>query len=331
MGAWTTARLALVTEILGQYDQVCDALPYLWEALGLQFSRHALLRAFDDAGLGAPSDWLRGGKKWLIEREDGPLTERQPRSRFSSAIERIGLIPDVHIPAEDPIAFDLAIQGLTEFQPDTLVILGDFGDFESMSSHGKNPARMDHLCDEIAAVNRGLDRIQAIGAKRIIYCFGNHEHRVARYVAQRAPELYGELDLVKRLRLRERGIEFVPYGDFTRIGKLIVTHDVDHAGSNAAQRSRDEFNGNVAIGHCHNANISYRGDVYGDSHVGFACGWLGSRESITYQKKGKVARNWQHGFGIAYVERDTGNCHVHFVPILGGRCVIEGQIVQAAA
>ncbi len=299
----------------------------------------------------AEKDWTtRGadvsGLEWEDEAETivnrptpvAPLPDRlwvdRSPARASSPddnIERVALIPDCHIPDQDPVAFPLALRAIEAFKPHTLVILGDFGEFASVSSHGLSAAKQERLKADFDAVNEQLDVVDAMAARcgvtRKIYCRGNHLFRVERYIADRCPELYGMVSAEQAMGFERRGWEDVRYRDFAKVGRLHVTHDCGHAGALAAAKSRDSYAGNIVVGHAHSANISYRGNARGEAHVGMCAGWLGDRTKISYMPKIDTLRNWQHGFGIAYVERDTGNCHVHFVPVVEGRCVVEGRVV----
>lgn len=315
---WNTERVSAAKEILAGYPRICQAaVDEIGFKLGRPISYDALRGAFVRHNEGAPGSHCVSPLK-------GEIVE--PVELAPVGVERVALLPDCHVPAHDKEAFTIALAGIRAFGADTLVILGDFADFASVSFHPKDPSKVERLTEEVEAVNRELDRVDALGIKRVVYCGANHEDRLARTIAQKVPELYGMLSIERLFRMKERGYEFVPYGSYGRVGKLHVTHDCGFTGATAAAKSRDAFGGNVAVGHCHNANISYRGSLRGEAHVGFSVGWLGDPKQISYMHKAAV-RGWQHGYGQAYVERDTGNVHCHFVPIVGGRCVVEGKIV----
>ena len=58
-------------------------------------------------------------------------------------------------------------------------------------------------------------------------------------------------------------------------------------------------------------------------------GWvgLGDVKKIDYKHKVKALREWCHGFGLAYLE-PNGAVHVRPVPIVDGKCLIEGRLLQ---
>lgn len=243
-------------------------------------------------------------------------------------LERVFFIPDTHVPFEDGQAWAVAMAAARAFRPHRVVLLGDFADFYAVSFHSKDPSRRASLKDELEAVNARLDEIHALGAERVDYVAGNHEHRMERWIADKAPELFGMLTLPGILRIEERGWRWHPYRKQSlKIGKLHVTHDVGHAGVFAHRRSRVEYEGNVILGHSHRLSMEVQGTAAGSAHIGVMVGWLGDRHAVDYMHETKAAQ-WSHGFGLAYHERDTGNVHVVPVPIVDYRCVVEGHLID---
>ena len=59
---------------------------------------------------------------------------------MARALKRIFFMPDVHVPHHSVRAFQVAVNACKRFDPDILVVLGDFADFYSVSSHDKDPA-----------------------------------------------------------------------------------------------------------------------------------------------------------------------------------------------
>jgi metallophosphoesterase superfamily enzyme len=245
-----------------------------------------------------------------------------------SGLEKILVIPDTHVPFEDGQAFAVMMAAARILRPDTIVFLGDFADFMSVSFHPKELHRRGYtLKEEVDAVNARLDQIQALGASRVVFIKGNHEYRLERYLTEKAPSLFGLVSTVDLFRLNERGWECVEYRKHLKIGKMHFTHDVGHAGIYAHRQSRMAFEGNVVIGHVHRCVMEVAGTAKGPAHVGIALGWLGDKAQIDYMHEAKAAQ-WTLAFGVAYHERDTGNVHVVPVPIVDYRCVVEGQIVD---
>lgn len=214
-----------------------------------------------------------------------------------------------------------------KFKPDVTVVLGDFADFYSVSSHSKNPLRAQRLSEELPEVLHSLDLLDTLGAKKQIYIEGNHEFRLQRFLESDSPALLGlpGTTVSSLLGLRERGWKFVPYKSHIRVGKLNITHDVGYSGKSAVFQTGAAFESNVVFGHTHRMNVNYFGNIRGETHVAATFGWLGSRKAAEYMHGAQIDRNWQLGFGVGYLE-PNGTVHVQAVPIVGYKCVLNGVL-----
>ncbi len=242
-------------------------------------------------------------------------------------ITKIIVCPDVHVPYHDKKAWKLFLKALATVKPDILVLVGDFADIKSLMAHAKKPKDERFFKKEIAAVLEALNEISAIGIKRVIYCEGNHENRISRYIASNAPELDEMLDAKSLFKIEERGWEWVPYGDYIRIGELSFIHDVGRVGVNAARQSLADFGDNICFGHTHRAAVVYSGTVEGRQHVALNVGWLGDYDAIDYRNRHTAKREWTHGCGLVY-QTPNGNSYCNFVPFINGECVIDGKFVK---
>jgi hypothetical protein len=247
--------------------------------------------------------------------------------------ERIFIVPDVHVPFHDVTAWNCALKAIKECQPTRVVIIGDFEDFYAVSAHPKSLDRKVNFADEVDGGNDALDELQAVsGSASLHFCGGNHEWRFDRYLMSRAPELGGLAGMKTQalLKLRERGIQWIPYQRHIKFGNCAFTHDLGRAGVNAARQSLIDFGGNLVIGHTHRGGIAYQGESKGSSHFCLNVGWLGDVDAIDYLHRAKALRDWQHGYGIVDQDR-TGYSWAQFVPILKGRCVLDGYQLAVAA
>jgi predicted phosphodiesterase len=258
---------------------------------------------------------------------ESSFTARPDHGVVGSAVTKIMVCPDVHVPYQDELAWSTFLRAVEVVKPDALVLIGDFADCLSVSFHPKTPERKICLKAEIEAVNFELDRVGRLGVPRVIYCGGNHEFRTERYLAEKAPELFGMITIQDLLRVKERGWEWVPYKQWIRIGKTAFTHDVERCGVNATRQSLLDFGGNLVFGHSHRGGIAYQGTVEGDQHVAMNVGWLGSYAAIDYRNAARAKRDWQHGFGIVYQD-SAGYSWMQFVPVLSGRCIVDGHVVS---
>ena len=246
----------------------------------------------------------------------------------NSRLQRVLIFGDAHIPYHDRTAWRVMLAAAEDFAPDIIVCLGDLADCYSVSGYTGDPSRPLRWEDELIAVNDALDELDSIGAERKVFCAGNHEDRLPRYLAKRAPELYQSTSIPSVYRIEERGWEYVPYGQSVNIGQVMFTHDLDRYGIYAVRHALRDAGTNVCIGHVHRACIWYEGSMSGNNQVAASFGWLGGVEHATYRHRVRAERDWQLGFGLGYLEPD-GVMHLVAVPIIDGRCVIEGRRVSA--
>lgn len=234
----------------------------------------------------------------------------------------IFVIPDTHVPYQDEAAWQEALRAIRVLEPSGIIIIGDFADFYSVSSHDRDPLRKDSLVDEVATVNQKLDELQhSAGSADIAFIEGNHEDRLRRYLWKKAPELFGVYDIPRLFNLRERGWVHKPYRAGLKVGKVTYKHDLGgKAGKYAAQQCLAEFGGNLVIGHTHRGVITYLGESRpdGDQHFCLNVGWLGDIHKADYTDPAKVRREWQQGFGLVEYSH-SGLAYGQFIPIVNGR------------
>lgn len=237
-------------------------------------------------------------------------------------------VPDTHRPYHDERAWQLMLKAARALKPKIIVCLGDLADFYSVSSHSKSPARAANLEYEVADVNKGLDELDALGATRKEFIAGNHCDRLSRYLADKAPELFGLVDIPGLFRLKARGWRYTPYKAHTKIGKLHLTHDVGAAGRNAVFKALDTYQHSVVTAHCHRVQYIVEGNAVGEHKLSCMFGWLGDAKAIDYMHQVSVAKNWSHGFGVGYHNPANGICYVTPVPLVRYTCVVNGQLFE---
>jgi predicted phosphodiesterase len=236
---------------------------------------------------------------------------------------RILCIPDVHAPYEDKAAVDLVIRAAKRIKPDVTVIIGDFADCFSISSFPKSPERKQSLKWEIEQVEKCLAQFDGI-SDEVIFCEGNHEERLERYLCQRAPELYGLVTIRDLLGINRRGWKWIPYKSWITIGKVAFGHEFGHFGKYALHQSLASFGHNVVFGHSHRGGTHYEGTIDGERRFAMNIGWLGDPAQADYMHRAQT-RVWQHGIGIVDQDQD-GNSWAQFVPIVKGRMMIGGEL-----
>ncbi len=218
------------------------------------------------------------------------------------------------------------------FKPDILIANGDIADCYSVSSHSKNPERVNKLAEELLEVNTALDELDSLGAKQKLFIAGNHEDRLTRYLQDKAPELFGVVSIPDLFRLKSRGWAYTPYKQYTKLGKLHITHDVGTAGRFAAYKALDTFQHSVITGHTHRLSYVVEGNAVGEYKLSAQFGWLGDAKKVDYMAQVNVRKNWALGFGVGYTNPATGVAYLTPVPIVvvGGRftCVVNGKYFE---
>lgn len=241
------------------------------------------------------------------------------------------VVPDCHHPSVDRKAWELLLKVGKAIKPDTLIILGDFGDFASVTSHAKNhKQRQIMLADELFACNEALCDLEEIKATRKIFVCGNHEDRLGRYIALRVPEMQGlyGTTIQSALRLDDRGYETVAYREHVNVDGLYVTHDTGTAGINAHRSSLQRFQRDILIGHTHRLGYEAKRTISGHPIIGAMLGWLGDAKLCAgYMHDANATVDWCHGFGIVHSHQDK-----HYIqPIVihpDYSCVVDGKLFR---
>lgn len=244
-------------------------------------------------------------------------------------LKKILFIPDTHRPYHDKRAWELLLNVGRKFSPDILVVLGDFADFYTVSSHSKDPKRSLKLEEEVADVKLGLKELSSLGAKQKIFIAGNHEDRLWRYMQDRAPELDHLISIPKVLGLESW--KYVPYKEDCRLGKLYLTHDVGSAGRGSVLKCLDSYQHSNITGHTHRMAYVVEGNAAGEAKIAAQFGWLGDVEAADYMHRMKARKDWALGFGVGYLNEKTGVVYVQPVPIINYTCVVEGKLYALKA
>ncbi len=271
----------------------------------------------------------------LFNKRPKPIVKSESLEKVSGVVVgekilRIMCCPDLHAPYHNVVAWNCFLKACETVKPDVLVMCGDFADVLSLSAHQKSPSDNLNFKSELAQVNVCLDQVSALKINRVVFIAGNHCDRIDRFISLKAPELDGMMNIYDLFKLKERGFEYVPYGEFCRIGKMAFTHDVGFSGANASRQSLSAFGGNLIFGHSHRGAVIYGGTVDGEVHVCMNIGHMLDYNQLTYYMKAKAKREWSIGFGFCYQTED-GVTWANFVPIINGRCVVDGKLIDVNA
>lgn len=243
------------------------------------------------------------------------------------------LIPDTHRPFHDRKAYNLMLKVAQDVKPDEIVILGDYADFYSVSSHAKDPRIPQMLIDEVNDVLDGLAEIDKIwpDAKKI-FIEGNHEYRLERYLCERAPALFGVTSTEHLLQLAGRiNWRFVPYGPNQKHKILNSFLSARHEPlGTTAKATASKALCSVVYGHIHRIEESHIVGLDELNHVSFSVGWLGDKTKDQVFSYVKGHWQWQLGFGLVYVDPASRYFYHQKVHILDNyTCVVNGKLYKA--
>jgi hypothetical protein len=154
---------------------------------------------------------------------------------------------------------------------------------------------------------------------------GNHEWRLERYIANKAPELFEITSVPKLFELRRRSWKFTPYHKHVKIGRVIYTHDLGKAGKTAHLEAHSIVHNNIAIGHTHRIGYAVQGNEANRAHVMAMFGWLGDIHAAEYMHLINKRHDWALGFGVGLMKPD-GVTFLNPVPIVNNECVVNGNL-----
>jgi hypothetical protein len=142
-----------------------------------------------------------------------------------SRARRVMVLPDRHVPHQDPAALACVLATAAVWDPDEIVVLGDWLDAALFSSHAKLSLAEDcahgFLASEVGPVNAILDTLQSRGkgraARPLRYLEGNHEQRIERWAANAGGKLGADLyKLASPRHLIERRVDADGYAHGAR-------------------------------------------------------------------------------------------------------------------
>jgi hypothetical protein len=235
------------------------------------------------------------------------------------------IVPDTHRPFHDERAWQLMLEIGHAIRPKHLITIGDLADFYSVSSHSKDPNRVSQLDVEVKDVNHALDELDNLGATNKHFIAGNHCDRLTRYLQDKAPELFNVVGIPELFRLKQRGWTYTPYKQDMRIGKVHFTHDVGVFGRNATFKALDTYMHSIVTGHAHRMQYIVEGNAVGEMKLSAQFGWLGDVEKVDYMHRAVAKKNWALGFGVGYLNPQSGIAYLVPVPIVGYTAVVNGR------
>lgn len=239
------------------------------------------------------------------------------------------LWPDTHIPYHDKRKVNVMLKIVKSWKPDRLTFLGDLDDMKAPSRFAEGTP--DEWKDRLAITTDTdtkkflRDIREMLPNAEIDYFEGNHEARLASYIAKNAPALDGLVTIQKILDLDNLGIKWYPYMDMPT--KLESDWYVYHgstvrgeAGA-SAKGEAEKFGVNGFSGHTHRLSGYHK--AYLDRFVEwYECGHLMDLKQADYDQH----FNWQSGFAFAYV---SGRSVWPFLaPFRGNQVYMDGAVFK---
>ena len=267
---------------------------------------------------GAPTAKPLKGRKRKVK----PLLSMPSAPKGS--VWRVAILSDVHVPDQDMPTWLAVLCWLRENQPDEIILLGDFGEFASMSMHGADDVAS--LRSDVEAVRQALEIIRsACPDSQILLFEGNHETRLKRTAMARLPAVASVLDLPTLLELDGLDVAWVPEANQLRRGGLRLVHG-SLASTHSAKAHLDRYGYSVATGHVHRPQMFTSVDGEGELRVGYTLPcmrtldphWLNGRPS-----------QWANGFATLDVD-DRGDWNLFSILIKGGRFRYHGEVYDGA-
>jgi len=121
-----------------------------------------------------------------------PKSKAEPWTPHNCNGSCIAIFSDCHFPVHDPEAIEAAVAHVKEnFEPDTVLLNGDFADALEFGAWAKSPKAIDTE-NALQVVREGLLYFRSqFPDAQLIYKMGNHEDRLERFCWEKAPELVG--------------------------------------------------------------------------------------------------------------------------------------------
>lgn len=226
---------------------------------------------------------------------------------------------DVHLPFQDNIAVNAAVNFGIEHKANLCLFGGDMLDCYSASDYDKRPGIAD-MAIEFQSGRQFISLMRKIFGS-VLYKVGNHEERWEKFL-ERNPTLLGldEFKLDKILGLS--GEEYVTDKRIIKAGKLNILHghELSKGMGSPVSFSKTLFNkiGESAIaGHHHQVNeFTFKRPVSGDLITCWAVGHLGDE----HPRYNPMSSSWGHGFVFIEIEKD-GTFRVQNKRIINGKVV----------
>lgn len=237
-------------------------------------------------------------------------------------IKKVLIIPDAHITDETPKDYKAIKPFIKEFNPDKIILLGDFADIASLSAWDYDKKRKmegKRYPKEIFRLNLELNYLQKY-CEDIVYLEGNHEDRVERYL-DKFPEMEGLIEIKTMLRLRERKIKWIKMNELYKVGDMYFTHGM-YTNIHNARKHLQTLGCNVCYGHQHSTQTAMQNMAMQKPYMSYALGTLGDKKPDYLKNR---PGNWINQFAIMYYDTEGGNFNLYPINIIKGKFIWNGK------
>ena len=248
--------------------------------------------------------------------------------------KRIVIIPDLQIPYTTWRELSAVIKFIGATKPEEVVQIGDCLDFPGPSRWSKGTAEEFHgnmWKDIETAKKRFFEPLRQVYDGPVGIHEGNHDSRPREYLSKYAPALGTSEAFTLPTLLDFDGFGFTLLPETYKIAPgWVSTHGhkqgikLSPLAGNTARNAAIRFGESVVMGHTHRGGITHH--TFGHSGksktlTGFEVGCLMNYKEAGYLKG--ATPNWQLGIGLLDV--DGQHVSPSFVPISGGKFVVDGK------
>jgi predicted phosphodiesterase len=241
------------------------------------------------------------------------------------------ILPCVHAPFHnEKLTFALlrVIQDIKD-KVSGIVILGDFVDLHSLSSHDRGKVRLKNitLSEEYRGANRLLDRLQAVLPNNIhkVYIEGNHENRTDRYLSQVDNNKLGTDTICWKKALRLQSRRYLVLDNWKeaelQLGDLTLMHG-EFCNIHTAKKHLEVYKKSMMFCHTHRMQTYHEGHL-GSYNIGTMC----DMNSPVFNYATKSMKNtWANGFALVSLHK--GKHTAELVKWRGDHLIYSGKVYK---
>jgi predicted phosphodiesterase len=252
--------------------------------------------------------------------------------------DRVVIVPDTQWPFQNPEAEAAVLEYIRNNPGKKLIHLGDGADFYSLASFRKGlpPSERMYLRQEVDVVRSKFKEYAAAAESygELVFLKGNHDERLDRYLELHGGELFDLVGDVLSFEsvtgAADAGWKVIgPYGRGCWVGQpggLWATHG-DYARSESGASAKAhlrKYGHSVIHGHTHRLGQVFQTmqSAEGDrTIVGVEAGTLADPYLTP---RASHFSDWQFGFAVVWVAKDSPRFHVDLVAITDGGFVSGG-------